>query len=73
VWLGTFLAEAAMIACNIPANINVKNLLSKNDWDNELFDNITISLLKREFHYSIRFDKAIQQSASKAKRQYQEC
>jgi putative N6-adenine-specific DNA methylase len=24
VWVGTFLAEAAMIACNIPANINRK-------------------------------------------------
>jgi 23S rRNA G2445 N2-methylase RlmL len=27
---GTFLAEAAMIACNIPANINRKGLHSKN-------------------------------------------
>jgi putative N6-adenine-specific DNA methylase len=59
---GTFLAEAAMIACNIPANINQKNLHSENgDWDNDLFDNITDSLLKRvrEFHYTIKgFDKA---------------
>jgi putative N6-adenine-specific DNA methylase len=27
---GTFLAEAAMIACNIPQNINRKDLHSKN-------------------------------------------
>ena len=60
---GTFLAEAAMIACNIPANINRKEFAFEkwNDWDNELFDNITNSLLKkvREFHYTIKgFDKA---------------
>ena len=60
---GTFLAEAAMIACNIPANINRKEFAFEkwNDWDNELFDNITNSLLKkvREFHHTINgFDKA---------------
>ena len=60
---GTFLAEAAMIACNIPANINRKEFAFEkwNDWDNELFDNITNSLLKkvREFHYKIEgYDKA---------------
>ncbi len=60
---GTFLAEAAMIACNIPANINRKEFAFEkwNDWDNELFDNITNSLLKkvREFHHTIKgFDKA---------------
>ncbi|MBC7641518.1 MAG: class I SAM-dependent RNA methyltransferase [Flavobacterium sp.] len=60
---GTFLAEAAMIACNIPANINRKEFAFEKwkDWDNELFDNITNSLLKkvREFHYTIKgFDKA---------------
>jgi putative N6-adenine-specific DNA methylase len=64
------LAEAAMIACNIPANINVKFAFEKwHDWDNDLFDNITDSLLKRvrEFHYTIKgFDKA-PSAVSKAK------
>jgi len=60
---GTFLAEAAMIACNIPANINRREFAFEkwNDWDNELFDQIMNSLLKkvREFHYTIKgFDKA---------------
>jgi len=60
---GTILAEAAMIACNIPANINRKEFAFEkwNDWDNELFDSITNSLLKkvREFHYTIKgYDKA---------------
>jgi putative N6-adenine-specific DNA methylase len=60
---GTLLAEAAMIACNIPANINRKEFAFEkwNDWDNELFDQITDSLLKkiREFHHTIvGFDKA---------------
>lgn len=60
---GTFLAEAAMIACNIPANINRKEFAFEkwNDWDNGLFDNIQDSLLKRvrEFHYTIKgYDKA---------------
>jgi putative N6-adenine-specific DNA methylase len=68
---GTFLAEAAMIACNIPANINRKEFAFEkwHDWDNELFDNITDSLLKkvREFHYTIKgFDKA-PSAVSKAK------
>jgi hypothetical protein len=40
--------EAAMIACNIPANINRKICIRKMArWDNDLFDNITDSLLKR--------------------------
>jgi putative N6-adenine-specific DNA methylase len=60
---GTILAEAAMIACNIPANINRKEFAFErwNDWDSELFDTILESLLKktREFHYSITgYDKA---------------
>ena len=60
---GTFLAEAAMIACNIPANINRKEFAFEKwkDWDNDLFDQIVDSLLKkvREFHYTIKgFDKA---------------
>ena len=46
---GTILAEAAMIACNIPANINRKEFAFEkwNDWDNELFDNIMNSLMKK--------------------------
>jgi len=60
---GTFLAEAAMIACNIPANINRREFAFEKwqDWDSALFDTITESLLKktREFHYSITgYDKA---------------
>ncbi|RZJ36708.1 MAG: class I SAM-dependent RNA methyltransferase [Flavobacterium sp.] len=60
---GTILAEAAMIACNIPANINRKEFAFEKwkDWDNALFDTIMESLLKkvREFHYTISgYDKA---------------
>jgi putative N6-adenine-specific DNA methylase len=60
---GTILAEAAMIACNIPANINRKEFAFEkwNDWDNDLFDMIVESLMKkvREFHYTIKgYDKA---------------
>jgi len=60
---GTLLAEAAMIACNIPANINRKEFGFEkwNDWDNDLFDQIVDSLLKKvkEFHYTIKgYDKA---------------
>ena len=60
---GTILAEAAMIACNIPANINRKEFAFEkwNDWDNDLFDQIVDSCLKRvrEFHYNITgYDKA---------------
>ena len=60
---GTILAEAAMMACNIPANINRKEFAFEKwkDWDAELFDNILESLLKktREFHYTIKgYDKA---------------
>jgi len=60
---GTILAEAAMIACNIPANINRREFAFEkwNDWDNDLFDKITNSLMSRvkEFHYTITgYDKA---------------
>ena len=60
---GTILAEAAMIACNIPPNINRKEFAFEkwNDWDNDLFDQIMDSLMKKvkEFHYSITgYDKA---------------
>lgn len=60
---GTLLAEAAMIACNIPANINRREFAFEkwNDWDNDLFDMIIESLMKkvREFHYTIKgYDKA---------------
>jgi putative N6-adenine-specific DNA methylase len=68
---GTILAEAAMIACNIPANINRKEFAFEkwNDWDNDLFDMIVASSLKkvREFHYTIKgYDKA-PSAVSKAK------
>lgn len=60
---GTILAEAAMIACNIPPNLNRKEFAFEkwNDWDNDLFDAIVDSLMKktREFHYTIKgYDKA---------------
>ena len=60
---GTIIAEAAMIACNIPANINRKEFAFEkwNDWDNDLFEKIESSLLNktREFHYTITgYDKA---------------
>jgi len=60
---GTILMEAAMIAFNIPPNLNRKEFAFEkwNDWDNDLFDQITASLLKktRDFHYKIQgFDKA---------------
>nr|WP_297307073.1 class I SAM-dependent RNA methyltransferase [uncultured Flavobacterium sp.] len=60
---GTFLVEAAMIACNIPANINRREFAFEkwNDWDNDLFEKIETSLLNktREFHYTIYgYDKA---------------
>lgn len=60
---GTLLAEAAMIACNIPANVNRKEFAFEkwSDWDNDLFDKIMDSLMgkTREFHYTITgYDKA---------------
>ncbi|HUH25271.1 MAG TPA: THUMP domain-containing protein [Flavobacterium sp.] len=60
---GTFLAEAAMIACNIPANINRKEFAFEkwNDWDNDLFEKVEDSLLKKmkEYHFDmIGYDKA---------------
>lgn len=60
---GTFLIEAAMIACNIPANIN-RDSFSFQNWksfDDELFQKIVDSRLNqtREFHHKIiGFDKA---------------
>jgi len=60
---GTILAEAAMIACNIPANINRKEFAFEKwkDWDVDLFEKIENSLLDktRDFHYNIYgIDKA---------------
>jgi putative N6-adenine-specific DNA methylase len=60
---GTILIEAGMIACNIPANINRKEFAFEkwNDWDNDLFDQIVDSLMKkaREFNYTIKgYDKS---------------
>lgn len=60
---GTFLVEAAMIACNIPANINRKGFAFEKwqDFDPELYDKIVeVSLNKaREFHHKIvGYDKA---------------
>ncbi len=60
---GTILTEAAMIACNIPANINRKGFAFEkwHDFDQELYDKmVEISLNKaREFHHKIvGYDKA---------------
>ncbi|QLE01576.1 class I SAM-dependent RNA methyltransferase [Galbibacter sp. BG1] len=60
---GTIPIEAAMIACNIPANINRREFSFEKwrDYDEDLFDKIVESSLKktREFHYKIYgFDKA---------------
>jgi putative N6-adenine-specific DNA methylase len=54
---GTILIEAAMIACNIPANINRENFAFENwkSWDAELFEKIRESLLSKtkDFNYTI--------------------
>ncbi len=55
---GTILIEAAMIACNIPANINRHEFAFERwaDYDNAMFETIQDALLKktREFHYRIK-------------------
>jgi len=60
---GTILAEAAMIACNIPPNLMQKEFAFERwqDWDVELFETIEESLLKktRDFHHKmIGYDKS---------------
>ncbi|WP_338733614.1 THUMP domain-containing class I SAM-dependent RNA methyltransferase [Mangrovimonas cancribranchiae] len=60
---GTLLAEAAMIACNIPPNLMRKEFAFERwqDWDVDLFETIEESLLKktRDFHHKIiGYDKA---------------
>ena len=59
---GTIPIEAAMIACNIPANINRREFAFEKwgDYDEDLFDKIVESSLKkvREFHHKIyAYDK----------------
>ena len=60
---GTLLIEAAMIACNIPPNLNRKEFAFQKwlDWDNELYSKIEESALKKvcEFPHAITgYDKA---------------
>lgn len=60
---GTFLIEAGMIACNIPANINREAyaFMNWNDYDAELQEKIVAASLNktREFHHKIiGYDKA---------------
>ena len=60
---GTVLAEAAMIACNIPPNLMRKEFAFErwSDWDVDLFEKIEASLLNktRDFHHKILgFDKS---------------
>ena len=60
---GTILIEAALFACNIPANIN-RNLFAFekwSDWDSELFETIKNSQLKKIINPNIQIkgsDKA---------------
>lgn len=55
---GTILIEAAMIACNIPPNLNRKEFAFEKwkDWDEDLFEKIEASALNkvRDFHFSIK-------------------
>lgn len=60
---GTIPIEAAMIACNIPPNLNKKEFGFEKwaDWDQDLYDKIEASCLKkvRDFHFEIvAYDKA---------------
>lgn len=60
---GTILAEAAMIACNIPPNLMRAEFAFERwqDWDVDLFEKIEASLLNktRDFHHRIiGYDKA---------------
>jgi putative N6-adenine-specific DNA methylase len=60
---GTILAEAVMIACNIPPNLMRKEFAFERwqDWDVDLFEKIEESLLSktRDFHHKIiGFDKS---------------
>ncbi|SDS73493.1 putative N6-adenine-specific DNA methylase [Gillisia sp. Hel1_33_143] len=54
---GTILIEAAMIACNIPPNLNRKEFAFEKwkDWDVDLFEKIEESVLKkvREYHFTM--------------------
>ncbi len=60
---GTILIEAAMIACQIPPNLNRRTFgfMHWQDWDEDLFEIIMNSVLKkiRPFHFKIKgIDKA---------------
>jgi putative N6-adenine-specific DNA methylase len=60
---GTLLIEAAMIACNIPPNLNRKEFAFQkwSNWDNDLYEKIEESALNktRSFDYTITgYDKA---------------
>ncbi len=60
---GTILAEATMIACNIPPNLMRKEFAFERwqDWDVDLFEKIEESLLSktRDFHHKmIGYDKS---------------
>ncbi|UJH67954.1 class I SAM-dependent RNA methyltransferase [Allomuricauda sp. SCSIO 65647] len=60
---GTFMIEAAMIACNIPANVNRESFAFQHwlDFDETLYHKIIAASLNRtrEFHYKILgYDKA---------------
>jgi putative N6-adenine-specific DNA methylase len=77
VWFGNILSRSSHDCPYIPANINRKEFAFEkwNDWDNDLFDAISDSLLKRvrEFHYTIKgYDKA-PSAVQKAKDNKKKC
>lgn len=60
---GTLLIEAAMMACNIPPNLNRSKFafMHWNDWDADLYQTIIESTVKKikDFHFTITgYDKA---------------
>ncbi|MFL1896443.1 class I SAM-dependent RNA methyltransferase [Aquimarina sp. 2-A2] len=68
---GTLAIEAAMIACNIPANLNRKEFAFEKwlDWDMDLFEKIEeVSLKKvRDFNYKIYASDKAPSAVRKAK------
>ena len=68
---GTIAIEAAMIACNIPPNLNRKEFAFEKwlDWDLELFEKIENAALgkARDFHYKIYASDKAPSAIRKAK------
>lgn len=68
---GTILVEAAMIACNIPANIHRKAFAFEKwqDFDPDLFEAVKASLMKktRDFYFTIKGSDRVISAVTKAK------